>query len=93
MQTNGQDLWIIIRNFYELNKLSGLCLIRDLVIFVINEQFELETVTSIDDTISKFICTGLKIDKSINLTLKQRYKSIYKTILSSMYNIQKYGTY
>ena len=41
------------------------------------DQFELETVASVDDTISKFICTGLEIDKSINLTLKQRYKSIY----------------
>ena len=81
MQTNGPDLWIIIRNFYELtiflrnNMVSG-----DFEVGappLKGGQFEFETVASIDDTISKFICTGLEIDKSINLTLKQRYKSIH----------------
>ena len=77
MQTNGPDLWIIIRNFYELNKiLVKLGKVWDSG-HVKYDQFELETVASVDDTISKFICTGLEIDKSINLTLKQRYKSIY----------------
>ena len=84
MQTNGQDLWIIIRNLLRIDHFLGFCnilwfhgIFEPRVLPLKGGQFEFETVASIDDTISKFICTGLEIDKSINLTLKQRYKSIH----------------